>query len=115
MGSFLIIILMIVAVLLIIIVLLQPGKGDIASSLGGLSGQFSSVLGTRRAADLLMKLTIGFAATIMLLSLVVNLAFVGGKEDRPKAPTEGVSLPVSTPNPLQANPPTPKPLPQKKK
>jgi preprotein translocase subunit SecG len=75
MLAFIGILLIIIAALLIILVLLQPGKGDMASSLGALSGQFNSILGTRRTADLLQKLTIGFAAGIMVLTLMANILF----------------------------------------
>ncbi|MCX6156174.1 MAG: preprotein translocase subunit SecG [Candidatus Kapabacteria bacterium] len=76
MVTFLSILLIISAILLIVLVLLQPGKGDVASSLGMLSGQFNSILGTRRATDLLQKLTIGFAAGIMVVCLLTNVGFV---------------------------------------
>lgn len=108
MLTFISIISIIIAILLIIVVLLQPGKGGTMSAgLGGLTGQFSSMFGTRRAIDFLSKLTIGFAAAIMLLALIANLWFVGGDEDIRKPITEGAELPATNPNPIQ-----PMPLPQ---
>ncbi len=106
MIGFLSVILMILGILLIIVVLLQPGKGDMISGMGGLGGQFSSMLGTRRAMDLLTKITIGFAATIMVLSLVTNLFFVGEGEDIQRPAVEGAEVPINQPvNPLNRQTP----------
>ena len=101
MLGFLTVIFIFVSVLLIVVVLLQPGKGDLSASLGGISGQFTSMFGTRRAADLLTKLTIGFAASIMILSLLANLFFVGATEEIKKPVTEGVELPAKPATPMQ--------------
>ncbi|MBM2815473.1 MAG: Protein-export rane protein SecG [Ignavibacteria bacterium] len=103
------ILLLIASVLLVLLVLLQPGKGDISSSFGGLTSQFSSILGTRKAADFLTKLTIGFAAGIMFLSLVANLAFVGKIQDSARPVTEGIELPAT---PATPNMPAPKASPK---
>ena len=100
MLTFISILLIFISIILIIVVLLQPGKGGgIAGGLGGLTGQFSSMFGTRRATDFLSKLTIGFAAAIMILSLLANLFFVGGDEDIRRPITEGSELPAVNPNP----------------
>ena len=103
------IILIIVAVLLIDVILVQPGKGDMISGLGGLSGTFSSMFGSRRTMDLLQKATISFAAIILFLTLITNIFFVGHKESIVKPVTEGQALPIqSTPVPgQQPNAPTP--------
>jgi protein translocase SecG subunit len=111
MLGFLSVISILISILLIIVVLLQPGKGDIASGLGGLSGQFSSILGTRRAADFLSKLTIGFAIAILALSLITNYFFVGGEKEIQRAPTEGLSLPPANTPPMDV--PTLPPSPEK--
>ena len=78
MLTLLILITIFISVLLTFVVLLQPGKGDMISGMAGLGGQFNSVLGSRRAADFLTKLTIGLAIGLMALSLITNLFFVGG-------------------------------------
>ena len=90
-----------VSVLLTFVVLLQPGKGDMISGMTGLGGQFNSVLGSRRAADFLTKLTIGLAAAIMIISLFTNLFVVdSGQQTETKAATEGIKLeqPVTPPS-----------------
>ncbi|MDQ1265525.1 MAG: preprotein translocase subunit SecG [Bacteroidota bacterium] len=104
MLTFISVIIIILSILLTILVLLQPGKGDIASSLGGLTGQFSSVLGSRKTADMLTKLTIGFAAAIMVLSIFANLFFVGSDSEKIKTVIEGMELPATPASPLQQSP-----------
>lgn len=93
MLALLMIIVILASILLIFVVLLQPGKGDMISGMTGLGGQFNSVLGSRRAADFLTKLTVGLAFSIMALSLITNLFFVGSSnvEER-KAATEGIKI-----------------------
>ena len=101
MFAFIVVILLILAVLLTVVVLLQPGKGDITASMGGLSGQFTSMFGSRRAMDLLTKMTIGFAIAIFVLILLTNLFFLGGESEGPRAVTEGVELPATPATPFQ--------------
>lgn len=94
------IILLLVALLLIGAVLIQPGKGDMLTGMSGLGGQFNSVLGSRRATDLLSKITWTLATAIIVLSLVTNLFFLPTFGDgQLKAPTEGmkVTQPMSQP------------------
>ena len=67
-----IILILIVAILLILVVLAQNSKG------GGLSSQFggagaSNIIGVKKTSDLLERLTWGFAVTILVLSLTVNV------------------------------------------
>lgn len=103
------IILVLVGLLLIGAVLIQPGKGDMITGMSGLGGQFNSVLGSRRATDLLSKITWSLAGIIVLLTLVTNLFFVNQQSDQLKAPTEGmnVSQPVAQPTAPAAAPTTP--------
>lgn len=103
------IILVLVGLLLIGAVLIQPGKGDMITGMSGLGGQFNSVLGSRRATDLLSKITWSLAGIIVLLTLVTNLFFVNQQSDQLKAPTEGmnVSQPVAQPTTPAAAPTTP--------
>lgn len=93
------IILLLISLLLIGAVLIQPGKGDMLTGMSGLGGQFNSVLGSRRATDLLSKITWVLAAVIIVLTLVTNLFFLNKGSNELKAPTEGmkVSQPLTQP------------------
>lgn len=104
------IILVIVAILLIGVILIQPGKGDMISGLGGISGSFSSMFGSRRTMDILQKATVTFATIILVLTLITNIFFVGHKEVILKPVTEGQELPMQTTPPVpgqQPNAPLP--------
>ena len=104
------IILILLSFLLIAVILVQPGKGDMISGLGGLSGSFTSMFGSRRAMDMLSKATIYFAAAILVITLLTNIFFVGPKESVVKPVTEGQSVPVQTAPPVpgqQPNAPAP--------
>ena len=85
-----------VSLLLIGVVLLQPGKGDMLSGMGGM-GQFNSLLGNRRAMDLLQKVTWGLAIFIFVVSLATNKFLVKTTIATQKAVTETRSIPTSTP------------------
>lgn len=92
------ILIMIVAGLLILVVLLQPGKGDMLAGLGGgLQSNLTSMFGSRRTMDLLMKITIGFAITLLVLTVATNKFFVGSSENAPKPLIEGTELPPAAP------------------
>ncbi len=95
------VLMLILSILLIAVVLLQPGKGDMISGMSGLGGQFSNMLGSRRATDVLSKITIGLATSILILSVVTNKFFVGGGQDGPRPVTEGVVMPKSVPTSSQ--------------
>lgn len=101
---------MILSLLLIGVILLQPGKGDMISGMSGLGGTFSNMLGSRRATDMLSKITIGLATTIILLSVITNKFFVGGGSEGPRPVTEGVVVPKTVPSsPEQTKIPIPEP------
>jgi len=97
MFAFLIILMMIISVLLILVVLIQPGKGDMISGMGGLTNQFTSMLGTRKAMDLLTKITIGFAAALLVLAVVTNKFFLPRNVNFVKPVTEGAAVPQTLP------------------
>lgn len=98
MFSVMAILIIIASALLILVVLLQPGKGDMLAGLGGgLANNLSSMFGSRRAMDLLMKITIGLAAAILVFTLLTNKFFVGQNQDVPKPLIEGTQLPPSAP------------------
>lgn len=98
------ILLIIISVVLILVVLVQPGKGDMISGMSGLGGAFSSMMGSRRAMDLLTKITIGLAAAIMIFSLLTNMFFVGGEENMPRPAIEKFEVPQSVPQNIPATP-----------
>jgi protein translocase SecG subunit len=100
----------ILSVLLILVILLQPGKGDmLTGGLGGIGGTFTSMFGSRRAMDLLMKITMGLAAAIFFLSLITNLFFIGVEETIVKPPTEGLEIPVQQQPQVPIQPSVPAP------
>ena len=98
------ILLLIIAVLLIAVVLIQPGKGDMMSGIGTIGGSMSSMFGTRRAADMLTKITVGLAVAMFVIVLCTNMFLVGSgsSAEVKKAITEGVEVPLQTvPPPVQ--------------
>lgn len=98
MFSVMAILIILASSLLILVVLLQPGKGDMLSGLGGgLSSNLSTMFGSRRAMDLLTKITIGLAVTIMVFTLLTNKFFVGHNQEVAKPLIEGTQLPPSAP------------------
>lgn len=72
----------IASLLLIVVVLLQPGKGDLSASFGGLSSQMGSMFGMQKTANLLAKITQGIAAFILVLALATNLFFIKGEQQQ---------------------------------
>jgi preprotein translocase subunit SecG len=93
--------------ILILVVLLQPGKGDAASALGG--GVSGAAFGPRGATTLLAKVTIGAAVAFMSIAfalsipgLVINRSVTAGVEvpettdqsGQPAAP-EGTTAPAA--------------------
>ncbi len=107
MLSILIIIILLGAILLIAAVLLQPGKGDLTATFGGISSQFGAVFGMQRANDLLAKITKWIAAIILILILITNKFFVNQDkvEEQVKPVTEGAELPIDPQNPGILAPP----------
>lgn len=106
------ILLLIIAILLIAVVLIQPGKGDMITGMGTIGGSMSSMFGTRRAADMLSKITIGLAVAMFVIVLLTNMFLVGnsGGTNVKKAITEGVAIPAQTiPAPVKT---TPQPQPE---
>lgn len=105
MFTFFVILMMVVSVLLILVILIQPGKGDMISGMGGLTNTFSSMLGSRKAMDMLTKITIGFAATIIVLAIVTNKFFLPTGNEFVKPVTEGAAVPQTIPTqPVQQLP-----------
>jgi protein translocase SecG subunit len=113
MYTFLTIIIFFGAILLIAVVLLQPGKGDLTATFGGLSSQFGAVFGMQRANDLLAKITKWIAAIILILILITNKYFVGQDTyvEQKKPVTEGAEIPYEQPAPGALAPPPVSPIP----
>lgn len=97
MYTLLMILAFLVSILLIAVVLIQPGKGDVASGLGAIGGQFGSMMGMRRAADFIIKTTIVLAAVLLVISYAVNKFFLpsGSSDQRPRI--EGAEVPLDAP------------------
>ncbi len=104
------------AVLMIAVVLLQPGKGDLTATFGGISSQFGSVFGMQRANDMLAKITKWLAAIVLILILLTNKFFVGGNTttQQVKPVTEGVQIPAQQ-MPRTLAPPPVSPIPSQQK
>jgi len=99
-----VIVMIIISVLLVLVVLVQPGKGDMISGMSGLGGTFSNMMGSRRAMDLLTKITIGLASAIMLLSLLVNKFVVGAEDNTVRPVIEQFQVPQSVPQNVPLTP-----------
>lgn len=101
------IVLILAALLLIGVILIQPGKGDMISGMSGIGGQFNQMLGTSKASSFLSNFTWGTALVIVVLTLVVNIFFVGSDGGNvQKAPTEGRVI-QNSPAPVQTTPTPP--------
>lgn len=98
MFSLVVILLIIASILLIGVILLQPGKGDLSPTFGGLTTQFGTMFGTQRTMDFLQKTTRVLIIVILLLSLFANkflLKSVGTQEIKPV--TQGAQIPKTMP------------------
>ena len=98
-------------VILIVVILLQPGKSDAGALFS--SSVSSTAFGPRGTQTLLAKITIGAAASFMLIALILSLPAVTGTGsvlqsgglDQPQP------SPVATPLASPANAPSPTPAP----
>lgn len=100
------IIIIICSILLIAVVLLQPGKGDLSATFGGISSQMGSMFGMQKTANILTRITKALAIAILVLTLFANKFFVGTGDYAPnelKPVTEGASKPAAA-TPLAAPP-----------
>ncbi|MGA0833724.1 MAG: preprotein translocase subunit SecG, partial [Candidatus Kapaibacteriota bacterium] len=59
MATILILLSLFAAILLILVVLIQPGKSEMISGMGGLGGQAANLFGVRQSRNVLQNLTIG--------------------------------------------------------
>ncbi|MCS6966385.1 MAG: preprotein translocase subunit SecG [Candidatus Kapabacteria bacterium] len=104
MFTVIVLLMLLLSIVLILAVLIQPGRGELTPSFGGLGGQFGSLFGMRRTADFLTKLTIGLGAALMLLSIIANKFFLGTAGETREPVTVGAPAPVPQTLPT---PPTP--------
>jgi protein translocase SecG subunit len=101
MGTLLLVLIGIAAAFLIIAVLIQPGKGELSATMGGIGSQFGSMLGMRKAADMLQKITIGIAIFIFAGTLLINRFFLTASETARKPVTEGQEATAPAAMPMQ--------------
>jgi protein translocase SecG subunit len=87
----------ILTLLLIGAILLQPGKGDLSSTFGGIGSQMGSMFGMQRTVTLLAKITKIIAIIILILTLGANKFFISREVEMEKLSTEGAELPKSIP------------------
>jgi protein translocase SecG subunit len=94
MESLFLVLTLIVSLLLIAVVLIQPGKADMISGMGGLGGQMTNLIGVRQSRNVLQSLTIGFAVFLVVAAIIVNKFFVetGGSTEA-KTAAEGATIP----------------------
>lgn len=94
MFELIVVLIMLIGAALIGAVLIQPGKGDLSAGFGGVGGQLGSMFGMRKTTDLLTKITIGLAAAVLVLSLIVNKFFLPENENTSVAPAmQGAQAP----------------------
>lgn len=83
------------AILLVLTVLIQPGKAEMISGMGGLGGQVSNLLGVRQSRNFLQNLTIGLIAGIMLMAIIINKVFLPSAVSTDRTPvTTGAEIPA---------------------
>lgn len=99
------------AVLLILVVLIQPGKADMVSGMGGFGGQMTNLLGVRNSRNILQSITMGLAIFIAVMAISINKFFLESEVVTKAPSTVGVEIPTNTAAPVQAPLPTTQPLP----
>ena len=100
-----------VAALLVVVlvILIQPGKAEMISGMGGLGGQAMNLFGVRQSRNVLQNLTIGLTVAIMVMSILVNKVFLDDGSTGERAPvTQGAELPTQ---PMPTGQPSPAPAP----
>lgn len=101
-----IVLMIILGLLLIAAVLIQPGKGDMATSMSGFGNQLGSMFGSRRASDLLTKITIVIGASIMVIALLANKFLMNPGEITRDPATVNAAKPIVPPStPVQQSAP----------
>lgn len=94
MATILILLSLFASILLILVVLIQPGKSEMISGMGGLGGQAANLFGVRQSRNVLQNLTIGLTISLMVMALLVNRIFISDGSEGGRVPvTQGVTLP----------------------
>ena len=110
MATLLIVLSIFASFLLILVVLIQPGKAEMISGMGGLGGQAMNMFGVRQSRNFLQNLTIGLTAGIMVAAILVNKVFLETTDGGERAPvTQGAALPTA---PLPTGTPAPQAPPE---
>lgn len=102
-----IILMIILGLLLIVAVLIQPGKGDMTTSMSGFGNQLGTMFGSRRASDLLTKITIIIGATIMVIALLANKFLLSPGDITRDPATVNAAKPIVPPSTPVQKPATP--------
>lgn len=96
METILLILCILASILLIAVVLVQPGKADMVSGMGGLGGQMTNLLGVRQGRNILQNITIGLALFLIVTSIVYNKVFVAtGVTPEATTPFGDAPIPVA--------------------
>ena len=113
MATLLIILSVFASILLILVVLIQPGKAEMISGMGGLGGQAMNLFGVRQSRNFLQNLTVGLTAAIMVFALLVNRIFLDSESAERAPVTQGQQRPAASPipNTTPSAAPTPAPTP----
>jgi preprotein translocase subunit SecG len=90
---------------LVIVIMLQPGKADAGALFS--SSLSSTAFGPRGTASILAKITIGAAASFMLIALMLSLPAVTGSHSVLQSTTapEGTPSPAQQPSPAATTAP----------
>lgn len=85
---------LIAAILLILVVMVQPGKADMISGMGGLGGQMTNLLGVRQSRNVLQNATMVLLGALVLIAVVVNKFFLASENGGGPVPvTQGAEIP----------------------
>jgi preprotein translocase subunit SecG len=86
-------------IVLVVTILLQPGKSDAGALFS--SSVSSTAFGPRGTASILAKITIGAAASFMLIALMLALPSLNGSRSVLQSIPEGAPTPTPVPAPTQ--------------
>lgn len=83
------------SLLLILAVLIQPGKADMISGMGGIGGQVTNMFGVSSGRNILQYVTMGLIASLVVFALLSNTIFQeSGSESGTKNALRGASKPI---------------------
>jgi protein translocase SecG subunit len=88
---------LIAAILLILVVMVQPGKADMISGMGGFGGQMTNLLGVRQSRNILQNATMVLLGGLVLIAVVVNKFFLASNNGSGPVPvTQGAEIPQTS-------------------